>query len=77
MSAKKMLHGKVVIVTGAGRGIGRSMAMALANAGAKVVVNDLGASAGGEGDDKSPATEVVEEVAAGGGEAIASFNSVF
>jgi len=76
MSAKKMLDGKVVIVTGAGRGIGRSMAMALANAGAKVVVNDLGASAGGEGDDKSPATEVVEEIAAGGGEAVASFNSV-
>jgi NAD(P)-dependent dehydrogenase (short-subunit alcohol dehydrogenase family) len=76
MSAKKMLDGKVVIVTGAGRGIGRSMAMALADAGAKVVVNDLGASAGGEGDDKSPATEVVEEIAAAGGEAVASFNSV-
>jgi len=76
MSAKKMLDGKVVIVTGAGRGIGRSMAIALADAGAKVVVNDLGASAGGEGDDKSPATEVVEEIAAAGGEAVASFNSV-
>ena len=76
MSAKKMLDGKVVIVTGAGRGIGRSMAMALADSGAKVVVNDLGANAGGEGDDKSPATEVVEEIAAAGGEAVASFNSV-
>lgn len=50
--------------------------MALADAGAKVVVNDLGASAGGEGDDTSPATEVVEEISAVGGEAVANFNSV-
>ena len=76
MSAKKMLDGKVVIVTGAGRGIGRGLAMALADAGAKVVVNDLGASAGGEGDDTSPATEVVNEISAAGGEAVANFNSV-
>ena len=76
MSAKKMLDGKVVIVTGAGRGIGRGIAMALADAGAKVVVNDLGASAGGEGDDTSPATEVVDKIAASGGEAVANFNSV-
>jgi NAD(P)-dependent dehydrogenase (short-subunit alcohol dehydrogenase family) len=76
MSAKKLLDGKVVIVTGAGRGIGRGLAMALADAGAKVVVNDLGVSAGGEGDDTSPATEVVEEISAAGGEAMANFNSV-
>jgi NAD(P)-dependent dehydrogenase (short-subunit alcohol dehydrogenase family) len=76
MSAKKMLNGKVVIVTGAGRGIGRAMAMAFADAGAKIIVNDLGASSGGEGDDTSPATEVVNEISAAGGEAVASFNSV-
>ena len=76
MSAKKMLDGKVVIVTGAGRGIGRGMAMSMADAGAKVVVNDLGASAGGEGDDSSPAEEVVNEITASGGEAVANYNSV-
>jgi NAD(P)-dependent dehydrogenase (short-subunit alcohol dehydrogenase family) len=76
MSTKKLLDGKVVIVTGAGRGIGRGLAMALADAGAKVVVNDLGVSAGGEGDDTSPATEVVEQISAAGGEAVANFNSV-
>jgi NAD(P)-dependent dehydrogenase (short-subunit alcohol dehydrogenase family) len=52
------------------------MAMALADAGAKVVVNDLGSSAGGEGDDTRMATEVVEEISAVGGEAVANFNSV-
>ncbi len=76
MSAKKMLDGKVVIVTGAGRGIGRGVAMALADAGAKVVVNDVGASADGEGEDTSPATEVVQEITAIGGEAVPNFNSV-
>ena len=76
MIAKKMLDGKVVIVTGAGRGIGRGMAMSMADAGAKVVVNDLGASAGGEGDDSSPAEEVVNEITASGGEAVANYNSV-
>ena len=76
MSAKKMLDGKVVIVTGAGRGIGRGMALALADAGAKVVVNDLGAAADGQGDDTSPAKEVVDEIIASGGEAVANYNSV-
>jgi NAD(P)-dependent dehydrogenase (short-subunit alcohol dehydrogenase family) len=65
------LTGKVAIVTGAGRGIGRAHALALAGAGAKVVVNDLGASLAGVGEDSSPAEQVVREIEALGGEAVA------
>ncbi len=71
-----MLEGKVAIVTGAGRGIGREHALALAGAGAKVVVNDLGASLSGEGTDRRPAEEVAEEIRSSGGEAVADYENV-
>ena len=71
-----MLEGKVAIVTGAGGGIGREIALAMAAAGAGVVVNDIGASLGGEGTDAAPATRVVAEIRAAGGTAVASADSV-
>jgi len=64
-----ILDGKNALVTGAGRGIGRGIAIALAKAGARVVVNDLGASLAGEGLDASPAAQVVAEIRKGGGQA--------
>jgi NAD(P)-dependent dehydrogenase (short-subunit alcohol dehydrogenase family) len=70
------LEGKVAIVTGAGRGIGREHALALARAGAKVVVNDLGASLAGEREDVSPAQQVVAEIEALGSEAVANGEDV-
>jgi NAD(P)-dependent dehydrogenase (short-subunit alcohol dehydrogenase family) len=66
----------VAIITGAGRGLGRAYAMLLSERGAKVVVNDPGGSIGGVGADASPAQEVVAEIIASGGEAVASFDSV-
>lgn len=71
-----MLEGKVVIVTGGGRGIGRDFCLAMAKQGAKVVVNDPGGSAAGEGVDAGPAQQVVEEIRAAGGTALANTESV-
>ena len=70
------LEGKVAIVTGAGRGIGREHALALARAGARILVNDLGASLAGEGADTGPAHDVVREVEALGGVAVANGENV-
>ncbi len=71
-----MLKDKVVIVTGAGGGIGRDFALAMGRAGASVVVNDIGASLTGEGKDAGPAQRVVNEIVAAGGKAVASTDSV-
>ncbi|MDK1021962.1 MAG: SDR family NAD(P)-dependent oxidoreductase, partial [Candidatus Hydrogenedentes bacterium] len=69
------LDGKIAIVTGAGRGIGREVALMFAAEGAKVVVNDLGGATDGTGGSKI-ADEVVEEIKAAGGEAVANYDSV-
>jgi NAD(P)-dependent dehydrogenase (short-subunit alcohol dehydrogenase family) len=71
-----LLDGKVAIVTGAGRGIGRGEALELAAQGARVVVNDLGGSHTGEGADQSPADEVVGVIRSRGGEAVATYDDV-
>jgi NAD(P)-dependent dehydrogenase (short-subunit alcohol dehydrogenase family) len=71
-----MLLDKVVIVTGAGRGIGRDFALDLARHGARVVVNDIGTSVNGQGQDNGPAQSVVDEITAAGGEALANTDSV-
>jgi NAD(P)-dependent dehydrogenase (short-subunit alcohol dehydrogenase family) len=70
------LDGRVAIITGAGRGIGREHALCFAGEGAKVVVNDLGAANDGEGSDLTPAEEVAAEIRARGGEAISNGDNV-
>jgi NAD(P)-dependent dehydrogenase (short-subunit alcohol dehydrogenase family) len=72
----KLCEGRVAIITGAGRGIGREHALLLAHHGAKIVVNDLGGSMDGEGADASPAQQVVDEITALGGEAVANGDDV-
>ena len=71
-----MVKDKVAVVTGAGGGIGRGIALLLAKHGAKVVVNDIGGSATGEGRDSAPADKVVAEIAAAGGSAVSNYDSV-
>jgi NAD(P)-dependent dehydrogenase (short-subunit alcohol dehydrogenase family) len=72
MPSEQILAGKVAIVTGAGRGIGRAIALGLAQEGARVVVCDIGASLQGAGTDAGPAQDVADEIGKAGGEAIAS-----
>lgn len=76
MQPDRALDGKVVIVTGAGRGIGREIALLAAAEGASVVVNDPGAATDGSGSDAAPAEQVVEAIRAAGGSAVANFDSV-
>ena len=71
-----LFDGKVAIVTGAGRGLGREEALLLAREGAAVVVNDVGGARDGEGKDKHPAQEVVDEIEAAGGKAFANFDDI-
>nr|WP_157071655.1 SDR family oxidoreductase [Steroidobacter denitrificans] len=76
MTDSRMVAGKVVVVTGSGGGIGREIALLMARHGAKVVVNDIGASLSGDGKDAGPAEQVVNEIRAFGGEAAANTDSV-
>ncbi|MBV8159801.1 MAG: SDR family NAD(P)-dependent oxidoreductase, partial [Acidimicrobiia bacterium] len=71
-----LLEDRVAIVTGSGRGIGREFALCLASEGAKVVVNDVGASLSGEATEERPAVEVCKEIEAAGGTAVPNFDSV-
>lgn len=76
MGTMGIVEGKVAVVTGAGRGVGRGEALELAAQGAKVVVNDPGASTKGEGGDTSPADETVSLIIAAGGEAVANYDDI-
>src|SRR5689334_6242168 len=72
----KLLEGKVAVVTGSGRGIGRGIALALAKEGARVVVNDVGCAPDGRGTDADPAAGVCKEIATLGSEAVPNYDSV-
>ncbi len=76
MADPKMMEGKVVVVTGAGRGIGAAIAVMAAAHGAKVVVNDIGVAIDGAGGDQTPAQDIVNQIKQAGGEAAANYDSV-
>jgi NAD(P)-dependent dehydrogenase (short-subunit alcohol dehydrogenase family) len=76
MSSERLCEGRVCIVTGAGRGLGREYALSLASHGARLVVNDLGGSRDGSGADAGPAQDVVAEIVAAGGEAVANTDDI-
>jgi NAD(P)-dependent dehydrogenase (short-subunit alcohol dehydrogenase family) len=76
MGSDRLCEGRVCIVTGAGRGLGREYALSLARHGGKVVVNDLGGNRDGTGADAGPAADVVEEINAAGGEAVANTDDI-
>ncbi len=76
MNMQANLEGKVVVVTGAGGGIGKEIALAAGRAGAQVVVNDIGGSVSGEGRDQAPAQQVIRQIKADGGQAVISPDSV-
>lgn len=74
--SRRLLDGKVIVITGAGGGIGRELALTAAAQGASVVVNDIGTSVHGEGADQGPAQRVTDEISAAGGKAVANADSV-
>src|SRR6185369_11378033 len=76
MSKELRFDGKVVVVTGAGNGLGRSHALEFGKRGAKVVVNDLGGAFNGEGKGSAAADKIVDEIKAAGGQAVANYDSV-
>ncbi|MGB4347496.1 MAG: SDR family NAD(P)-dependent oxidoreductase, partial [Burkholderiaceae bacterium] len=76
MKKGTMLQGKVAEITGSGRGIGRDIALQMSAQGARIVINDIGASVSGEGNDASPGQQVVGEIRARGGEAVLNTDSV-
>ena len=71
-----ILNGKTIAITGAGGGLGREHALLVASEGANVIVNDLGGSVDGQGDDKAPAQKVVEEIISAGGKAVANIDKI-